>query len=136
MSTVASSGVRRPGTIQIPRGAEPLNQRLAAEIDAQLAATLGKNMLVNTFALGGQKVIIHMALELIIYAFRTSQLKAEPRPGRKPMVQLKRDELVYLDDSVLASVERTTRNHVYDASMIVNDIIGAYSVCGYQICEP
>jgi len=129
MNTVADQDVcRLPGTLHLSRGDAPLNQRLADEIGQQLT---DQGLDVQWLFKISRHTVIEIFRDLLLYAFRTEQLKSEPN-----FKLLGRWALARVDDDVIAEVLESYPSNNYDALVIVNEIVRAYKELGYTIYEP
>ncbi len=137
MNTVSDPGLRLPGTFHLPRGTEPLNQRIASEIEQTLMGQFGGEEVMSRMFTSGhetRRVVISRFLDLILYAFRTEQLKSQPS-----FKGLKSGQLAALDESVVDTVNKKLSTPgfatPYNAEILVINIIQAYADHGYIIYE-
>lgn len=131
MNTVADPGVRHlPGTLYFARGDEPLNERIASEIERQF-----KNKGANVqkyFATITARLIIQSFHDLLLHAMQTNGLKSEP-----DFNQLVCSKQIELHHKVVTAVsESYTHGRSYNGPVIVQEILNAYKTFGYKISEP
>ncbi len=132
MGIISDTELRFPSMFRLPRGAEPLNQRMASEIEKALMGRFKKKEVVMMFANEQEReIIIHFFLERLLYAFRTEQLKSNPS-----FKGLKSWELATLDETVIYKANRAFGfKPSYNADRIVEKILEAYQTEGYTIRE-
>jgi hypothetical protein len=131
MNTVADPGVRHlPGTLYFARGDEPLNERIASEIERQF-----KNKGANVqkyFATITARLIIQSFHDLLLHAFDTNGLKSEPN-----LEQLACSKQIELHHKVVATIsESYAHGRRYNGPVLVQEILNAYKTFGYTISEP